>query len=120
MSASSHACSHPQNPQPGWWEDFIGPGKTLDTNLFQVICTNNLGGCYGTTGPSSINPEDGKRYAGRFPRFEVVDMVTAQFALLDHLGIEKLHACVGSSLGGLQSLCAAATFPDRVGKFVAI
>lgn len=120
MSASSHACSHAHNSQKGWWEDFIGPGKTLDTNLFHIICTNNLGGCYGSTGPSSINPADGKPYGSRFPRFEIVDQVTAQFGLLDHLGIQKLHACVGSSLGGMQSVCAAATFPERVGKFVSI
>jgi homoserine O-acetyltransferase len=120
MSASSHACSTSENPTPGWWEDFIGPGKPLDTNLFYVICTNNLGGCYGSTGPSSINPTDGKRYGSRFPRFEVSDQVAAQFLLLDHLGISRLHACVGSSLGGMQSICAAATYPERVGKVVSI
>lgn len=119
MSASSHACSHSGNPVRGWWEDFIGPGRPLDTNLFHVICTNNLGGCFGSSGPSSFHP-DGKRYGSRFPRFEVYDQVAAQFALLDHLGIEKLHACVGASLGGMQSVCAAGRFPERVGKFVSI
>mmetsp|Transcript_89387 Transcript_89387/g.208107 ORF Transcript_89387/g.208107 Transcript_89387/m.208107 type:complete len:519 (-) Transcript_89387:326-1882(-) len=119
MSASSHACSHARNPVRGWWEDFIGPGRPLDTNLFFVICTNNLGGCFGSSGPSSIHP-DGKRYGSRFPRFEVHDQVAAQFALLDHLGIQKVHACVGSSLGGMQSICAAGNWPDRVGKFVSI
>mmetsp|Transcript_96702 Transcript_96702/g.235092 ORF Transcript_96702/g.235092 Transcript_96702/m.235092 type:complete len:537 (+) Transcript_96702:99-1709(+) len=120
MSASSHACSHSGNPARGWWEDFIGPGRPLDTNLFHVICTNNLGGCFGTSGPSSLHPVDGRRYGSRFPRFEVFDQVAAQFALLDYLGIEKVHACVGASLGGMQSLCAAGRFPDRVGKFVSI
>jgi len=109
-----------QNPAKGWWEDFIGPGRPLDTNLFFIICTNNLGGCFGTSGPSSINPTDGKRYASRFPRFEVYDQVAAQFALLDYLGIERVHACVGASLGGMQSVCAAGSFADRVGKFVSI
>lgn len=120
MSASSHAASHPKNKTKGWWEDFIGPGRTLDTNLFFVICTNNLGGCYGSSGPSSPHPEDGKPYGSRFPRFEVFDQVAAQFKLMDFLGIGKLHACVGSSLGGMQSVCAAGHFPDRLNKFVSI
>lgn len=120
MSASSHAKSHSSNPSKGWWEDFIGPGLTLDTNLFYVICTNNLGGCYGSSGPSSPHPKDGKPYGSRFPRFEVYDQVHAQMKLLDYLGIEKLHACVGSSLGGMQSVCTAGNFPDRLKKFVSI
>mmetsp|Transcript_67152 Transcript_67152/g.176071 ORF Transcript_67152/g.176071 Transcript_67152/m.176071 type:complete len:536 (-) Transcript_67152:92-1699(-) len=119
MSASSHAASHRNNTSPGWWEDFIGPGKTLDTNLFYVICTNNLGGCYGSTGPSSKDPS-GKRYGSRFPRFQVADQVAAQMLLLDSLGIQKLHAAVGSSLGGMQSVCTAGLYPERVGKFVSI
>eukprot|EP00931_Biecheleriopsis_adriatica_P088084 TRINITY_DN62471_c0_g1_i1.p1 TRINITY_DN62471_c0_g1~~TRINITY_DN62471_c0_g1_i1.p1 ORF type:complete len:532 (-),score=129.24 TRINITY_DN62471_c0_g1_i1:35-1561(-) len=120
MSASSHACSHPRNPAPGWWEEYIGPGRPLDTNLFFVICSNNLGGCYGTSGPSTIDITTGKHFGSSFPRFEVQDQVAAQFQLLEHLGIEKVHACVGASLGGMQSVCAASMFPDRVGKFVSI
>jgi len=120
MSASSHACSNAANSSPGWWEDFIGPGKPLDTNLFYVVCTNNLGGCYGSTGPSSTDPRTGKPYGSTFPRFEVQDQVDVQFKLLDYLGVQKLHACVGSSLGGMQSLCSAARHPLRVGKFVSI
>jgi homoserine O-acetyltransferase len=120
MSASSHAKSNPGNPAPGWWEGFIGPGLALDTNLFFVICSNNLGGCYGTSGPSSTNPATGAAYGGSFPMLSVQDMVRAQFALLDNLGIEMLHASVGASLGGMQSTCAAAIFPERVGKFVSI
>ncbi|CAE6954642.1 cysA [Symbiodinium sp. KB8] len=120
MSASSHAAAHARNPAPGWWEDYIGPGRPLDTNLFFVICTNNLGGCYGSSGPSSFNSVTGERFGSRFPRFEVQDQVAAQFLLLEHLGISKVHACVGSSLGGMQSVCSAAMFPDRVGKFVSI
>jgi len=120
MSASSHARSHEKNPARGWWEDFIGPGLPLDTNIFYVICTNNLGGCFGSSGPSTLHPKDGKRYGSRFPRFEVQDQVAVQFHLLDHLGIDRVHACVGASLGGMQSVCSAANFPDRVSKFVSI
>lgn len=120
LSASSHAHSTTANPQPGWWEKFIGPGLALDTNKYFVICTNVIGGCYGSTGPSSIDPSDGKRYATRFPLLTITDMVRAQFRLLDHLGVEKLHASVGSSMGGMQSLAAAVAFPERVGRIVSI
>jgi len=120
LSASSHAHSTPENPQPGWWEKFIGPGKALDTDKYFIICTNVLGGCYGSTGPSSIDPLDGKRYATRFPILTIQDMVRAQFRLLDHLGVRKLHASVGSSMGGMQSLAAGVEFPDRVGRVVTI
>jgi homoserine O-acetyltransferase len=120
LSASSHAKSHVKNKDRGWWENFIGPGKPLDTNLFYIICSNNLGGCFGSTGPGSTHPGDGKKWGSRFPRFEVQDQVKAQFLLLDHLGIQRLHASVGASLGGMQSVCAAAMFPERVGKLVSI
>ncbi|EGD80868.1 homoserine O-acetyltransferase [Salpingoeca rosetta] len=120
LSASSHAHSHERNKTPGWWEKFIGPGKAIDTNKYFVICSNNLGGCYGTSGPSSINPSTNKEYATSFPLITVQDMIRAQFLLLDHLGIDKLHASVGSSLGGMQSLAAAAMYPERVGLCVSI
>lgn len=120
LSASSHAKSHVGNPKPGWWEKFVGPGCAVDTSKFFVICSNNLGGCYGTSGPSTINPLTGKRFATTFPIVSVDDMVGAQFRLLDHLGIEKLHASVGSSLGGMLSLMTSALHPDRVGRVVTI
>jgi homoserine O-acetyltransferase len=120
LSASSHAHSTPENPQPGWWEKFIGPNLALDTNKYFIICTNVIGGCYGSTGPSSIDPSDGKRYATRFPILTIQDMVRAQFRLLDHLGVSKLHASVGSSMGGMQSLAAGVEFPSRVGRIVSI
>ena len=120
LSASSHAASTSLNPSDGWWEKFIGPGRPLDTNQFFVICTNVLGGCYGSTGPSSIDASTGERYATRFPIVSIFDMVKAQFCLLDHLGIERLYASVGSSMGAMQSLAAGWLFPHRVGKIVSI
>ncbi|KAK6359875.1 hypothetical protein TWF696_001004 [Orbilia brochopaga] len=135
LSASSHAHSTPANPAPGWWEKFIGDGPeyALDTSRFFVICTNVIGGCYGSTGPSSIDPaavvsadgggsegDGGRRYATRFPIVTLEDMVRAQFALLDALGVERLYASVGSSMGGMQSLAAGVLFPERVGRVISI
>ena len=120
LSASSHARGTPANPKPGWWEKFIGPGKALDTDRYFVICTNVLGGCYGSTGPSSIDPVSGEYYGTRFPILTLHDMVRAQFQLLDHLEIDYLHASVGSSMGGMQSLAAGVMFPDRLKKLVTI
>lgn len=120
LSASSHAASTDLNPDEGWWERFIGPGKALDTNQYFVICTNVLGGCYGSTGPSSIELATGRHYGTRFPVLSIFDMVRAQFCLLDHLGINKLYASVGSSMGGMQSLAAGFLYPDRVGNIVTV
>ncbi|KAI0544717.1 homoserine O-acetyltransferase [Xylaria curta] len=120
LSASSHAHSTKSNPQPGWWEKFIGPGACLDTDKYFVICTNVIGGCFGSTGPSSIDPADGQKYATRFPILTMEDMVRAQFKLLEHLGVEKLYASVGSSMGGMQSLAAGVLFPSKVGRIISI
>jgi homoserine O-acetyltransferase len=120
LSASSHAHSTDSNPRPGWWEKFIGPGRPLDTNKHFVICTNVIGGCFGSTGPSSIDPSDGQRYATRFPILTMQDMVRAQFRLLDNLKIHQLEASVGASMGGMQSLAAGTLFPDRVRRIVSI
>lgn len=120
LSASSHAHSTAENDKPGWWEKFIGPGSPLDTDKYFVICTNVLGGCYGSTGPSSIDPATNSRYGTRFPILTMQDMVRAQFSLLDDLGIQKLYASVGSSMGGMQSLAAGVLFPERVGRIASI
>ena len=120
LSASSHAHSTDMNSKPGWWEKFIGPGAPIDTNKYHVICTNVIGGCYGSTGPSSIDPANSQNYGTRFPILTMEDMVRAQFRLLDGLGIQRLYASVGSSMGGMQSLAAGVLFPERVGKIVSI
>ncbi len=99
---------------PGWWDNFIGPGKALDTNKFFVIGLNNLGGCHGSSGPSSINPDTGKPWGSTFPIVTVEDWVNSQARLLDHLGIQKLAAVVGGSLGGMQCLQWTIAYPQRV------
>lgn len=106
--------------QTGWWDDFVGPGKAIDTNRFFVICANFFGGCYGSTGPSSINPETGKPYGGSFPHIHFSDIVDSQLPLLDHFGIEKLHAVIGSSLGGILTLNLATRYPQRVTNVISI
>ena len=120
LSASSHAHSTEANSRSGWWERFIGPGAPLDTDKYFIICTNVIGGCYGSTGPGSLDPADGLNYATRFPILTMEDMVRAQFRLLDAFGIKRLYASVGSSMGGMQSLAAGVLFPKRVGKVISI
>ena len=113
------ASAHPVTGRPGWWERMVGPGKPIDTNRFHVICANVIGGCMGSTGPASIAP-DGRPYAMRFPVITIRDMVRAQIALLDGLGIGQLHAVVGGSMGGMQALSLAANFPERAARVLAI
>jgi homoserine O-acetyltransferase len=113
------ASAHPLTGKPGWWERMVGPGKPIDTDRFHVICANVIGGCMGSTGPASAAP-DGKPYAMRFPVITIRDMVRAQVALLDGLGIERLHAVVGGSMGGMQALSLAANFPERAARVLAI
>ncbi|MFM8788969.1 MAG: homoserine O-acetyltransferase, partial [Chthoniobacterales bacterium] len=104
----------------GWWDGFIGPGRALDTKKYFVICANYLGGCYGTTGPASINPATQKPWGGDFPRVNVRDIVRSQLPLLDHFGVKKLHAVVGTSLGGMMALDLAVHEPDRVANVITI
>ena len=104
----------------GWWDRFVGPGKAVDTNRFFVVCANYLGGCYGSTGPSSVNPKTGRPYGASFPHVRAADVVDSQIHLLDHLGIEKLHAVIGASLGGLMCMSLATRYPERVGIVIPI
>jgi homoserine O-acetyltransferase len=105
---------HPLTGKPGWWETMVGPGRPIDTERYYVICVNILGGCMGTSGPSSTNPATGKPWGLDFPVTTVRDMVRAQAMLLDHLGIEQLFAVAGGSLGGMQVLQWTASYPQRV------
>ena len=108
------ASAHPVTGKPGWWENIVGPGKPIDSDRFFVICTNILGGCMGSTGPASTNPETGKPYGVEFPVITISDMVRAQVRLIDHLGIDQLFSVVGGSMGGMQVLEWAANHQSRV------
>jgi len=131
LSGSQHAAGYcsavpgtgerwTEDCQEGWWDMFIGPGKALDTDHYFIICANWLGGCYGTTGPASTNPKTGKPYGSEFPPVSTADVVRSQALLLDHLGIQKLHAVIGASIGGLMTLNFATMFPERVQLVVPI
>jgi len=115
LTGDQHVANdNPVTAKPGWWLPMVGPGRPVDTNRFFVICANVIGGCMGTTGPASINPATGEPYALDFPVVTVRDMVRAQAALIDRLGIETLFCVVGGSMGGMQVLQWAVTYPDRV------
>jgi homoserine O-acetyltransferase/O-succinyltransferase len=120
LTGDAHAAGHHKDDEPGWFEGMIGPGRALDTDRFYVICTNLLGGCSGSTGPRSINPQTGRRYNLSFPILTVRDLVRAQKRLLDKLRISKLHAVIGGSLGGMQALEWAIMYPERVDRIVPI
>ena len=111
---------HPLKKKRGWWYNVIGPDKAVDTKEFFVICSNVIGGCQGSTGPSSINPETNQRYDLTFPVITIADMVNAQVRLIDALGIEKLFAVIGGSMGGMQALQWGANFPERTNAIIPI
>ncbi|MEM9728505.1 MAG: homoserine O-acetyltransferase [Myxococcota bacterium] len=114
ISGDSHCARHAEDDDPGWWETLVGPGKPIDTNRFFVICTNVLGGCRGTTGPSTVDPNTGQPYGPDFPLVTVEDMVDVQKRLIDLLDIPRLRAVIGGSLGGHQTLCWATRYPELV------
>jgi len=121
LSADAHAAGyHKGDQEPGWWDNMIGPGKAFDTDQYFVICSNVIGGCKGSTGPSSVNPQTGKPYALDFPMITIADMVNAQRRLVNHLDIEKLLTVVGGSMGGMQVLQWVAAYPERVRSVIPI
>jgi homoserine O-acetyltransferase len=120
LSVGAHACSSKEDPTPGWWEYMIGPGKPIDTNRFYVICVNSLGGCFGSTGPSSIDPATGAPYGASFPELTIEDIAKAGHHAIEELGIDHLHAVVGPSMGGMTSLAYGLQYPDEVDYLVTI
>ncbi len=121
LTGDAHAAGHHGDPtRPGWWDNIIGPGKPVDTDRFFVVCPNLLGGCMGSTGPSSTNPETGEPYGLRFPLFTVGDLVNVHRALMRRLGIVRLRAAIGGSLGGMQVLQWAMEYPDELGAAVLV
>jgi homoserine O-acetyltransferase len=121
LSGDAHAAGfHKGDEKPGWWDDMIGPGRAFDTNKYFIICSNVLGGCKGTTGPSSINPKTEKRYGLDFPIISISDMVNVQKHLIDHLEIDQLLSVAGGSMGGMQALEWLISYPDRLRSAIVI
>ncbi len=116
LSGDSHVAGYytPDDPKPGWWDLYVGPGKAIDTDRYFVICSNILGSCMGSTGPASLNPVTGRPYGLDFPVVTIGDMVRAQKQLIDYLGIDQLLAVVGGSIGGMQVLEWSLRYPDRL------
>lgn len=122
LSGSHHAAGYhsADDAKPGWWDALIGPNKAIDTNQFYVVCLNNIGSCHGSTGPTTINPETGKIYGADFPLITIKDWVKTQVMLSDRLGIDKWHAIIGGSMGGMQALQWSVDYPDRLARAVII
>ncbi len=120
LSPDAHAASSPENPEPGWWEAMVGPGKPVDSNRFHVLCFNSIGSCFGSTGPASINPATGERWGTDFPLLSIEDTARAVAMALDELGIGRLKAAVGPSMGGMTALAFALEYPERVENLVSI
>jgi homoserine O-acetyltransferase len=120
LSGDAHVAGYHKSDdrKPGWWDLYVGPGKAIDTTKYFVICSNIIGGCKGSTGPSSLDPATGKPYGMRFPIVTITDMVRAQKALLDHLGIRRLLSITGGSLGGFQTLEWAVRYPEAVASAI--
>ncbi|GAC1347164.1 MAG: homoserine O-acetyltransferase [Ktedonobacteraceae bacterium] len=119
-NAHAHDAGRPDDPKAAWWNLLIGPGRPFDTTRYFVICSNVLGGCSGSTGPSSIDPESGRPYAMRFPLITIRDMVNAQRKLIEHLGVRQLAMVAGGSIGGQQVLEWAVAYPELVRKAIVV
>lgn len=120
LSVGAHACKSDKNPEDGWWHNIIGPGLAIDTSQYFVICVNNLGSCFGSSGPLSINPETRTTFRGDFPQITIGDMVNSQKLLLDNLEISHLYAVAGSSMGAMLSLAWGIDYPDSVSNLILI
>ena len=120
LSTSSHLTSTDRYPDPGWWQKMVGPGCHLDTDKYFVICINNLGSCFGSAGPNSINPSTGKKYRADFPTVTIVDMVRSQKMLIEALGITQLHAILGNSMGAMLSVAWLTLYPDDARYLISI
>jgi len=121
LSGDAHAAGwHEGDRKPGWWDGMIGPGRAFDTDKYFVICSNLLGSCYGTTGPQSINPQTGKAYGCDFPIITIDDMVNVEVELIRHLGITKLLAVAGGSMGGMQALQWAVHYPQLIESVICV
>ncbi len=120
LSPTAHVAASREDPSAGWWEDMVGPDKPIDTDRYFVVCVNSLGSCFGSTGPASINPVTEKYYRLDFPVLCLEDIADAGALVLDHLGIEKLHTVVGSSMGGMTALAFSLLHPERSQGLVSI
>ena len=119
FSAHSHARSHPRDPSRGWWEEMIGPGLALDPERFFILCPSLLGGSHGTTGPRSLNPETGRPFGGTFPVISIRDMAAVHRKLLDSLGLNRVHALVGGSMGAMEAMEISMQDPGRAARVIA-
>ena len=121
LSGDAHAAGFlPGEKSPGWWDAMIGPGRPFDTDRYFLICSNVIGGCKGSTGPASLNPQTGKPYGTDFPFITIADMVEAQRHLIDFFGIDRLLCVAGGSMGGMQVLQWVASYPERVRSAIPI
>ncbi|HSC47230.1 MAG TPA: homoserine O-acetyltransferase [Gammaproteobacteria bacterium] len=120
LSPSAHAASSGEDPAPGWWEEMLGPDKSIDTNKFHVICVNSLGSCFGSTGPASLDPRSGKPYGPGFPTLTLEDVAGAAHGLLQVLGIPTVRVVMGPSMGGMSALAFALQFPKAAETLVSI
>ena len=120
LSPTAHAASNEADDTAGWWEYMVGPGKPIDTDRFFVVCVNSLGGCFGSTGPSSCDPATGKPYGIRFPELSIEDIAKAGHHAMRELGVDHLHAVVGASMGGMSALAHALQYPDEMDYLIVI